>query len=231
MTPLLVERAHGETQLFVKEVKRGTARYIVCRNQAEAERDRSKRQAIVAGLAKQLARGDTALIGNSAYRRYLRRVPRGNGKPGPASEIDPGKLADAARHDGLFVRRTNARITPLQAVLRDRDLVQVEDLFCRAKAILRTRPIYHASDAAIRGPVFCSFLALVLQKELADLCQSHGLVVEWADLLRDLDRLQDATIEKDGKGITTRTAVAGQVGRVFQAAGIALPPNLHEHAA
>jgi hypothetical protein len=86
-------------------------------------------------------------------------------------------------------------------------LWNIEDLFRRAKAILRTRPIYHSSDAAIRGHVFCSFLALVLQKELADLCQSHGLVVEWADLLRDLDRLQDATIEKDGKGITTRTAV------------------------
>src|SRR6516165_3835318 len=49
--------------------------------------------------------------------------------------------------------------------------------------------------------------------------------------LRDLDRLQEATIAKDGKRITTRTAVAGQVGSVFQAAGIALPPNLHERAA
>ena len=35
---------------------------------------------------------------------------------------------------------------------------------------------------------------------------------------------------KDGKRITTRTAVAGQVGSVFQAAGIALPSNLHERA-
>jgi hypothetical protein len=38
--------------------------------------------------------------------------------------------------------------------------------------------------------------------------------------------LQEATIEKDGKAITARTAVAGQVGSVFQAAGIALPPTL-----
>jgi len=88
-----------------------------------------------------------------------------------------------------------------------------------------------AAMAAIRGHVFCSFLALMLQKELADLCHSHGLVIEWADLLRDLDRPHEATIEKDGKRITTRTAVAGQVGSVFQAAGIALPPNLHERAA
>lgn len=177
------------------------------------------------------ARGDKALIGNSAYRRYLRRTRSGDGKPGPAFEIDPGKLAEEARFDGVFVLRTNARVTPLQAVLRYRDLLQVEDLFRRAKTILRTRPIYHSSDAAIRGHVFCSFLALMLQKELADLCHGHGLVIEWADLLRDLDRLQQATIEKHGKAITARTAVAGQVGSVFHAAGIALPANLHERAA
>jgi hypothetical protein len=117
LTPLLVERVRGETQLFVKEVKIGAARYVLCRNQAEAERKRNERQAIVAGLAQQLARGDKALIGNSAYRRYLRRTPSATGKPGPAFEIDPGKLAEEARYDGLFVLRTNARITPLQAVL------------------------------------------------------------------------------------------------------------------
>jgi hypothetical protein len=157
LTPLLVDRARGETQLFVKEVKLGAARYILTSG---------TRQAIVAGLSKQLARGDKALIGNSAYRRYLRLTRSGDGKPGPAFEIDPGKLAEEARFDGVFVLRTNTRVTPLQAVLRYRDLLQVEDLFRRAKAILRTRPIYRSSDAAIRGHVFCSFLALMLQKEL-----------------------------------------------------------------
>lgn len=230
-TPLVIQRARGETQLFIKEVKVDSARYIVCRNEAEAEKDRSERQAIIAGLANQLKKGDKALIGNSAYRRYLRRVRSEDGKQEPAFEIDPGKLAEEARYDGIFVLRTNARLTPLQAVLRYRDLLQVEDLFRRAKAIRRTRPIYHSSDAAIRGHVFCSFLALVLQKELADRCRAAGFAVEWSKLLRDLDRLQEATIEKDGKRIITRTAVTGQVGRVFQAAGGALPPNLREYAA
>jgi hypothetical protein len=55
------------------------------------------------------------------------------------------------------VLRTNARMTALQSVLRYRDLLQVEDLFRRAKAILGTRPIYHSSDAAIRGHVSARF--------------------------------------------------------------------------
>ena len=225
-TPLLIERGRGETQLFVKEVTVDGARYIVCRNEAEARKDRADRQAVVDGLQKRLAGGEKALIGNSAYRRYLRRT--GAGK---AFEIDAGKLADEARFDGIFVLRTNAAMTPLNAVLRYRDLLQVEDLFRRAKAQLHTRPIYHSCDAAIRGHVFCSFLALVLQKELADRCRAADVTVAWDDLIRDLDRLQEATIEKDGKRVTTRTHVSGQGGSIFQAVGVALPPNWREQTA
>jgi hypothetical protein len=74
----------------------------------------------------------------------------------PAFEIDPGKLADEARYDGLFVLRTNTRITPLQAVLRYRDLLQVDT--CSAPPRRSSEPPnLHSCDAAIRGHVFCSF--------------------------------------------------------------------------
>ena len=97
----------------------------------------------------------------------------------------------------------------------------------------------HAADLPLLrrgdpGPCLCSFLALVLQKELAGLCRSHEVSVEWDDLIRDLDRLQEATIEKDGKRVTTRKPVSGQVGRVFQPpaspcrpTGANTPPDPH----
>src|SRR6185295_6796633 len=73
--PLCIRRAGGEeTQLFVKEVQAKRRRYIVCRNEAEAKKDAADRQAVVAALEEQLKRGDKALIGNSGYRRYLRRT-------------------------------------------------------------------------------------------------------------------------------------------------------------
>jgi hypothetical protein len=121
-TPLCIQRSGGEeTQLFVKEVVTQGRRYIVCRNEAEAEKGAADRRAIVEALDRQLKRGDKALIGNSAYRRYLRTTTGSR-----AFEIDPGKLADEARFDGIFVLRSNARLTPLQAVLRYRDLLQVD---------------------------------------------------------------------------------------------------------
>jgi hypothetical protein len=221
MVPLVLDRQRGETQLWAKEVKVGKDRYIVNLNEAEARKDKADRQAIIDGLQSQLKKGDKALVGNSAYRRYIKTS-------GKSFEIDLGKLADEARFDGITVLRTNAKVTPLQAVIRYRDLLQVESLFRAAKASFDTRPIFHQSDAAIRGHVFCSFLALVLAKELTRLCEAKGLNPEWQPLLNDLDRLQQATIEKDGKAITTRTHVTGQVGNVFKAAGIALPSNLDE---
>jgi hypothetical protein len=222
-TPLCIPRASGaETQLFIKEVQVEGRRYIVCRNEAEAEKDAADRRAIVDALDQQLKRGDKALIGNSAYRRYLRATSK------KAFEIDPGKLAEEARYDGVFVLRTNARITPLQAVLRYRDLMQVEQLFRTAKALMRTRPIYHSSDAAIRGHVFCSFLALILRKELDERCRMAGFRPEWGDVLRDLDRLQEVAISKDGREITLRTPATGVIGPLFKVARIALPPNVRD---
>jgi hypothetical protein len=120
----------------------------------------------------------------------------------------------------------NAKITPLQAVLRYRDLLQVEELFRSAKSLLETRPIYHSSDVAIRGHVFCSFLALVLRKELQARCAKAGIKPEWHDVLRDLDRLQEVTVEQDGEIAILRTPTPATISLVFKAAGIALPKNI-----
>ena len=236
--PLLLERKTGETQLFVKQLTIEGKRYIVCRNEAEAEKDRKDREAIVAALDAQLKKGDKALIGNSAYRRYLRKSVgtkdktkgKDKDKGDRAFEIDAGKLAEEARFDGIFVLRTNANVTPLQAVLRYRDLLQVENLFLRTKAIMRTRPIFHSSDAAIRGHVFCSFLALAMQKYLDDLSIEAGVTPEWKELLRDLDRLQQVRLQYRGADWMVRTDAARTITALFRQAHVALPPRARQTA-
>jgi hypothetical protein len=120
-------------------------------------------------------------------------------------------------------------VTPLQAVLRYRDLLQVENLFLRAKAAMRTRPIFHSSDAAIRGHVFCSFLALALalQKHLDDLLREEGIKPEWKVLLRDLDRLTQTTIHHNGADWRVPSDASPTVAALFKRAHIALPPRAH----
>jgi hypothetical protein len=224
LVPIAVPRAKGETLLEAKEVVVEGRRYILCRNEAEAARDAANRQAVLDGLRRQLKKGDKALIGNSAYRRYLKTPVRGH------FAIDEARVAKDAELDGVFVLRTNTTLDPLQAMLRYRELLMVEQLFRTAKALLRTRPIYHQSDAAIRGHVFCSFLALVLRKELEARCAAQGLRPEWADVVLDLERLQEIEVEQDGKRFVLRTPTTGCAGKLFQAAGVALPPNIRERA-
>jgi transposase len=221
--PLVVPRASGEfTELEAKQVKIGERRYIVCRNLAEARRDAEQREAILGGLRAKLAQGDKALVGNSGFRRYLKTVSPEH------FAVDEARVADDARFDGLYVLRTNSKITSLQVMLRYRDLLRVEQLLRQAKAVLSTRPIYHSSDMAIRGHVFCSFLALLLAKELEDRLRRQDIVAEWGDILRDVDRLQEIQLDQDGKRFLLRTPTTGVAGKLFQAAGVALPPNIQE---
>ena len=126
--------------------------------------------------------------------------------------------------------RTNAKVTPLQAVLRYRDLLQVENLFLRTKAIMRTRPIFHSSDAAIRGHVFCSFLALAMQKHLDDILCEADVTPEWKELLRDLDRLQNVRLEHRGTDWVVRTDATRNVAALFRHAHIGLPPRARQTA-
>ena len=46
----------------------------------------------------------------------------------------------------------------------------------------------------------------------------------------DLDRLQEIETEQEGKRFILRTPVTGDVGRAFQAVGVALPPNIRRPA-
>ena len=60
--------------------------------------------------------------------------------------------------------------------------------------------------------------------------QRPGLKAERADLPRDLDRLREVEVAHQGKRFILRTPTTGVAGKLFQAARIALPPNIREPA-
>ena len=76
--------------------------------------------------------------------------------------------------------------------------------------------------------MFCSFLALILKKELDRRLNAAGYVFEWADIIHDLKALQQVQIEENDKRFSIRTECKGNCGKIFQAVGVALPPAIHE---
>jgi hypothetical protein len=70
-------------------------------------------------------------------------------------------------------------------------------------------------------------LALVLRVELRrrlGSLQSKESAPEWADIVRDLENLEEAEVEVDGKRFRIRSEERGAAVQAFRACGVALPP-------
>jgi hypothetical protein len=215
-------KAGDPSPLSVREQWVKGKRYIVCYNEDQGRKDVADRTAIVESLKEKLKNGDKSLVGNKGYRRYLKSAGQQH------FTIDEAKLADEQRFDGMWVLRTNTTFDAADVALKYKQLWMVESIFRSAKSLLETRPIYHQVDDTIRGHVFCSFLALVLRKELEMRLEKQGDKLEWADIKRDLRALQEVEVEMQGKKLYLRTDLRGVCHQVLQAAGVATPPTVRE---
>jgi hypothetical protein len=216
------EKSIDPSPLKVKDVHVGPRRYVVCLNEEQAKKDRADRTAIVECLREQLRHGDKSLVGNKGYRKYLRAE-------GPKFTIDEAKVKGEERFDGKWVLQTDLEeLTAEDTALQYKQLWMVEEMFRAAKTLLETRPIFHKCDETIRGHVFCSFLALLLRKELHDRLAAQGEQLEWAELLRDLEALQYIEVEQQGKRFLLRSDLARTTAAVFRAAGVAIPASIQK---
>ena len=104
----------------------------------------------------------------------------------------------------------------------------MEQRFRTTRSLLHTRPVFHKCGETLRGHVFCSFLALVLQSELRRRMQAAGIEAEWADFLRDLNALTETEIEQDGKRFLVRSATLGSIAAILRCAGTRLPRTIRQ---
>ncbi len=207
--------------LKVKEVLLDGKRYIVCINPKQARKEARDRQVILEALEEKLKTNPKALIGNKGYRKYL-ILDR------DLITINQKKVDEETRFDGKWVIQTNTDLPAEKVALKYKELWQVEQVFRDMKSVLETRPIYHQRDETIRGHVFCSFLALVLRKELQNRLEKSGYSFEWSDVKQDLKALQEVTLKDQDKQFAIRTECVGTCGKVFQAVGVAIPPTIRE---
>ncbi|MGC8532234.1 MAG: IS1634 family transposase, partial [Acidiphilium sp.] len=91
------------------------------------------------------------------------------------------------------------------------------------------RPIYHRTDAAIRGHIFCTFLSLILRHELLTrLAKRKTPMPEWQQIIDDLADLSVVDVEQDGRKARLRTTPRASIDPVCRAVGLSLPPVFQE---
>ncbi|MBI3453983.1 MAG: transposase [Rhodospirillales bacterium] len=217
----------GVSEIRVKEVtlrprerkgRRKGHRYVACFSPEQARQDAAGRAAVVETLKDTFRLEDRSLAENPAYRRYL--IGGANG----ALRIDDARITEEAKYDGFYVLETNSKLPFHEVALRYRQIGRVEDVFKSAKIVLESQPVYYSNDAAIRGHLFCSFLAMVVRKEMEDRLAVAGQRLDWRDVVRDLDRIVETEIVGEGKRFILRNQAPGSSEIVCEAAGVTLPP-------
>lgn len=214
--------AKAPAPLKVKEIKTDKCRYILCYNSRQARKDKRDREIIIESLKEKIKSDAKSLIGNKGFRKYL-KVDR------ETVMLNEEKIKSESIFDGIWVLETNHTGSAKEIALKYKELWQVEHVFRDTKSLLDTRPIFHRKDSTIRGHVFCSFLALVVRKELQNRLEKVGYEFEWAEIKQDLCALQETEITEKEKKITIRSNCQGVCSKVFQSVGVAIPPTIREN--
>ncbi|NPV71137.1 MAG: transposase [Firmicutes bacterium] len=159
--------------LEIKEVVMGgdstsRRRFVVVFNPEEAERDRRKRESIIAEVERRLeelrqlegephTRAACALRAHPAYGRYVRQTRTGklalNRARIKAEEGFDGKFLVSSSDDGLSAQ---------EIVDGYKQLWQVERTHRDLKHVVDIRPVYHRLEDRIRAHVLLCWLALLL---------------------------------------------------------------------
>ena len=192
--------------LSVKEVwlDRGGAgerRFIVCRNDIEARRDKLRRDQQIERLETELAtlktldadahhKRECALRAHPSLGRFLRQTPTGR------LAIDRDKIKTEARLDGKYLIETSDRtLSAADAALAYKNLNEAERSFRDLKGRIELRPVYHRLDERIRAHVLVCFLALLVIR----VCETRSGHT-WPTQRRLLRRIKLARFSsKDGR--------------------------------
>lgn len=202
-------------------------RFIVVRNKKEAERDRLKRQDIVAEVERRLAdleqesgashrKKACELRSHRTYGRYIRQTKNG------ILRLNKRKIRDEAALDGKFLISTSdEKLSNQEIVQFYKQLWRIEQLNRHLKHVVNIRPVYHRLEDRIRAHVILCWLALLLLR-IAELETGET----WFQLSKKLFGLHLGKF-KTADGEFWQSTSANPIQKaIFNKIGIKSPPDL-----
>ncbi len=203
--------------LDVKEVVLEDRRYVVCRNEEAAARERSVRERILAQIEGDLETESTArrALAHRIKKRYL-RTDRGRVR------IDRRKVREDERLDGRSVVLIgDPTLSAEEAALGYRGRWRVEAAFRHLKDFVDLRPIHHRTESRIQAHVGICMLTYFLER-LAELRTEEP----FARIRDELQRLAAVTW-RDGNGtIVQSSRPTPRAKGILKAAGLDVPPRI-----
>jgi hypothetical protein len=222
--------------LRVKQVRVGDgargARFVVCHNPEQAERDRQVRENLLGYLGEQIAGSHewtperrTELVGKLRTKpglwRYVRRTTDGK------LRIDRAAVAREAHLDGKYLLRTSDEtLTPTDLAAAYKQLIQVERGWRDMKGGLKLRPVFHYRDERIRAHVQLCWLALLLVR-----VAENATGDTWHNVRHELDRMHLVSLATaEGRVAQRCTTTPGQ-REILHALQLPEPPRFFDFTA
>lgn len=132
--------------------------------------------------------------------------------------------------EGKYLIQTEeASITPVEAVRRYKELMEVEQSFRDLKDVIEMRPIYHQKTERVQAHIFVAALALLVRCSIQRKLNRASLDVSSTECLSALRTIQVVDIElKDGRTNRIVTRGTARAQRFLKALGISnrIPPKL-----
>ena len=208
------------------------ARFVVCHNPEQADRDALVRDKLVKHLSSLIAGSDdwTArrrdeLVGSlktkPGLRRYLRRTHGG------LLRVDAAAIKREAHLDGKWLLRTSdTTLTPDDLAAAYKQLLQVERGWRDMKGALGLRPVFHHREDRIRSHVQLCWLALLLLRVVENATDDT-----WRNVRHELDRMHLITLATTDGRVAQRSATTAGQKTILAALNLPEPPRFFDFTA
>jgi len=202
-------------------------RFIVVFNPVEAERDREKRDDIVAEATRRLdslkqlegephEKAACALRSHSVFGRYIHQTKTGR------LRLDREKIKAEERLDGKFlVSTSDDGLSARDVVLGYKQLAVIERVFRDLKHVVDIRPIRHRLPERIRAHVLLCWLAMLLIRVAEN---ESGRT--WFQIKKDLDKLQVGIHRTRAGEVWQSNNPSDRLKELFEALKLKLPPRI-----
>jgi hypothetical protein len=208
------------------------ARFVVCHNPAQAERDAQVRANLVTHLRSLIDGSDGwstrrrdefvgSLKGKPGLRRYLRRTNSG------LLRIDNEAIKREAHLDGKWLLRTSdVTLTPDDLAAAYKQLTAVERGWKDMKGALGLRPVFHHREDRIRSHVQLCWLALLLIRVVENTTGDT-----WRNARQELDRMHLVTLATGDGQVAQRSALTAGHKAILAALDLPEPPRFLDFTA
>jgi len=203
-------------------------RFVIVRNPEEAERDRKKREDILAEVARRLEelhqladqphqKAACELRSHEVFGRYIRQTKTGK------LCLNHAKIQMEENFDGKYLLSTSDDgLSVADVVMGYKQLFEIERVFRDLKHLLDIRPVYHRLTERIKSHVLLCWLAMLLIR-----IAENETDLTWRQMKRMLVTVQLGMHQTQVGEVWQTNPLSAEVTEIFKQLNVKTPPKYY----